>query len=217
MWYNPNCLDEQNTGALCFQKAAGFPQSIIVGKVPSISGIRPGCSSRQRQQASGGHFAMKEIKLTQGKAALVDDDMFDYLNQWKWRYLKGKHERTGYAVRNEGNRHNRKMIRMHVVIMKPPPGMEIDHVDLNGCNNQRYNLRICTHSQNQMNINKRRDNTSGYKGVTWNKWHHSWYAFIRINGRRISLGYFYDPKDAARAYDCKAIELFGESARINDI
>jgi len=161
--------------------------------------------------------AMKEIKLTQGKVALVDDDMFDFLNQWRWHYVKPKDSRTGYAARTVGPKYHTKMIYMHTLIMHTPSGMEVDHNDHNGCNNQRYNLRNCTSSQNKMNGILPRTNTSGYKGVSWDKRYHTWYAHIKINGKNIFLGNFDNPRDAARAYNEKAIELFGEFAQLNDV
>jgi len=158
---------------------------------------------------------MKKIQLSGGHVALVDDDMFDYLNQWKWYYSKSI--KTGYAQRHEGSGLNRKTIGMHVEIMHPPTGTKVDHVDLDGCNNQRYNLRICTHSQNLINGRLRRTNKSGYKGVCWHKANHSWVAKIQFNGKALHLGSFDNTIDAARAYNRKAIELCGEFARLNDV
>jgi hypothetical protein len=158
---------------------------------------------------------MKEIKLTQGKLALVDDANYEWLNQWNWYYQKGY--KTGYAYRNIGTPPHRKHIQMHRLIMQTPPEMEVDHIDLDGLNNQRHNLRNCFHAHNAMNCKRYRNNTSGYKGVYWFKRAHVWVARITFNQKMLFLGYFHNPKEAAKAYDQKAIELFGEYARINGI
>jgi AP2 domain-containing protein/HNH endonuclease len=154
----------------------------------------------------------KQIALTQGKVALVDDDMFEYLNQWKWFISKEGY--TYYAVRS-GKRPIRKQIRMHRVIINAPDGVEVDHRDGDGLNNQRYNLRIATRSQNQANQPLGRNSTSGYKGVSWHKGTGKWRATIFVSGRQIALGLYDQAEDAARAYDLAAIEHFGPYARTN--
>lgn len=100
----------------------------------------------------------KEIQLTQGKVALVDDDWFDYLSQWKWFCDKGI-----YAARSKRKDNGKQeTIYMHAVVANTPKGMNTDHIDMNGLNNQSYNLRVCTKSQNMGNINRTKTNTSGY-------------------------------------------------------
>jgi len=140
-------------------------------------------------------IAMKEIPLTQGKVAQVSDHRFDELSQWKW-YTR-VYKNTFYAARKE----NKKTIFMHRHIMKTPDNMQCDHWDGDGLNNQDDNLRNCTVSQNQSNRKINRNNTSGYKGVSWNTYSNSWHVSIMILGKRIFLGSFYDPKDAAIVYD----------------
>ena len=156
----------------------------------------------------------KEIPLTQGKFALVDDDMFEYLNQWKWFAYQGKYGKW-YARRNEGKRPFRRIIHMHRVVSNTSDGMETDHRDGDGLNNQRYNLRDSTHSQNIANITKRSDNTSGYKGVHWHKHRKKWASQIRVAGKKISLGYYDSAEEAARAYDRAALKYFGPYAVLN--
>ena len=156
---------------------------------------------------------MKQIPLTQGKFALVDDADYEYLSQWKWRYI------SGYAVRWDDSRPGRErgLISMHREVMHAPDGMQVDHINGNGLDNRRENLRICTHAQNMQNTGKHASNTSGFKGVFLDKTCKSktWRAQIRIPGHRISLGSFTDPESAARAYDAKARELHGEFANTN--
>jgi len=151
----------------------------------------------------------KIITLTQSKEAIVDDDMFEYLNQWQWYY------NAGYAVRAVGKHRHQKHIYMHREIMHTPDGMETDHINGNGLDNQRANLRACTTSQNQANSNKQRNNTSGYKGVCFIKRDNKWRASVIINKKYKSIGSFENPIDAAKAYDKKAKELFGSFARLN--
>ena len=158
---------------------------------------------------------MKEIKLSQGKVALVDDADYEWLSQWKWSFAKDHTNRTGYAQRAEGKRPDRKIILMHREIMQTPSGMEVEHADLDGCNNQRYNLRNCTHAQNGMNGSVRKTNTSGFRGVSWNKGNKDWEARITISNKDFHLGCFDSPEDAARAYDQAAIRYFGEFANPN--
>lgn len=155
----------------------------------------------------------KQIPLSQGLFATVDDDMYEYLSQWKWYAIKAR--TTFYAVRNIGHSPFQKRVWMHRVIMNTPNEMDTDHWDGNGLNNQRDNLRVCTNTQNQANKNKQTNNTSGHKGVFWNlgKWH----AKIGVNGQVVHLGTFSNIEDASRAYDEAAQKYFGEFARINNV
>jgi hypothetical protein len=152
---------------------------------------------------------MKKIKLTRGRCALVDDQDFEYLNQWKWFY--GNH---GYAQRRLGKRG--RMLGMHRVIMGEPKGFLVDHIDGDGLNNCRSNLRVATHAQNLCNRGKNSNNTSGFKGVNWHKNAKKWAAAIMVNRRSHHLGLFSDVQEAAKAYDIAALELHGEFARLND-
>lgn len=157
---------------------------------------------------------MKKIPLTRGQVALVDDEDFDYLNQWKWfaSFTKGKF----YAVRNVPNRAKRqKMIRMNRILMDAKDGYEIDHVDGNSLNNQRANLRACSHKENSRNKKFHSKNTSGFKGVTWHKGERRWRAQIGVNYKKIVIGRFLTVEDAALAYDGAAKRFFGEFALTN--
>jgi hypothetical protein len=158
---------------------------------------------------------MKKIKLTQNKYALVDDADYPYLNKWKW--CANKNRNTWYAVRAEKLEDKTTLVLMHRVILNTPKGVKTDHEDGNGLNNQRHNIRVCTTAQNAMNSRKPSNNTSGYKGVTWNKKLKKFSARIQINGRSIHLGVFHSAKEASKAYDKKATELFGSFALINKV
>jgi hypothetical protein len=150
---------------------------------------------------------MKEIKLTKDKFAIVDDEDYEWLNQWKWFSHKSE-----YAVRNIRKNGKRNMLFMHSVILNPPNGMFTDHINRNKLDNRRCNLRICTKSQNTINSRTRSDNKSGIKGVCWKKDNHKWVAQISHLGGSRHIGYYKNKQDAANAYASKAREIFGEFA-----
>ena len=155
---------------------------------------------------------MKEILLTQGKATQVDDEDYEFLNQWKW--CVAKTSSTIYAKRRRKGSCRCDTALMHRDIMKPEKGLCIDHIDGNGLNNQKSNLRFCTHTQNMQN-SKSETGKSRYKGVNWLGRLNKWKAEIRLNKRGIHLGVFLDDKRAALFYDEAARLLFGEFAQVN--
>ena len=162
---------------------------------------------------------MKEIKLTQGKVALVDDEDFEYLNQWKWCAHKAGN--TFYAVREvriEGREYNLSMHRLLLRLKKGDKPV-VDHIDRDGLNNQRSNIRVCTTSQNMRNVKKFGEGSySEYKGVTLNKRVNRWHARIRIApGERLYLGSFDSDVQAALAYNEAAKKYHGEFACLNII
>ena len=145
---------------------------------------------------------------------MVDDEDFDWLNQWKWHVEKPKI--ALYAVRNKNkNPKLRTLIKMHQMILKKENGFIIDHIDGNGLNNQRHNLRYSTNSQSAMNRAKPKTGSNKFKGVhkrkTWNRFQ----AHIGVNGRKMHLGFFKTEIEAAIAYNEAAIKYHGEFARIN--
>ena len=153
---------------------------------------------------------VKEIPLTQGKIALVDDEDYERIIQYKWS--ANKIGNTWYAVSRESTTH--KTILMHRLILSTQPHELCDHINGNGLDNRRCNLRLASKSQNAMNQTKTHG-TSTYKGVTWNKRANKWTVQIMFNYKNIYMGDFRDEREAAIAYDEKAIELFGEYAKLN--
>lgn len=154
---------------------------------------------------------MKRIKLTQNKWAVVDNEDYERVNQYKWcAYF---HHGNWYAVRWINKKPATQ--RMHNFIMNCPKGLVVDHRNHNGFDNRRCNLRICTTAQNNMNQKLQRNTSSKYKGVSWYKRDKKWMAYIRLNGKRIYLGYYINEIDAAKTYDKKAKELFGKFAYLN--
>lgn len=128
----------------------------------------------------------------------------------KW-YISGSGYLCGRACGT------RKMQFLHKLIMPPPPGLYVDHINGNKLDNRRENLRIVTKSQNQMNAKKpfRNKKTSKYKGVYWVRQHGAFHAKIKINGKNIYLGCSQNDRDAAMLYDAAAMKYFGEYAKPN--
>lgn len=155
---------------------------------------------------------MTEIKLSNGMVALVDDHHLEKASQFTWTAFK--HGRNWYARTNiniPGGA--RTFLTLHQFLF---PGHEqLDHKNGNGLDCQTHNLRPATGTQNQANCQKRENCTSKFKGVSWMKKNKRWKAHIHLKGKQIHLGCFKNEDDAARAYDTKAIELFGEFARLN--
>jgi hypothetical protein len=139
---------------------------------------------------------MKEIALTQNKVALVDDEDFDHLNQFKW------HVANNYAHRTICSQKRKHTISMHRTILNPKDDMEVDHIDGNGLNNQKLNLRIVTHRQNGQNLHIKK--TSRYPGVhlmNVEKYKSKpWRAQIRIEGNLKNIGQFATEEEAFTAY-----------------
>ena len=157
----------------------------------------------------------KEIQLTQGKVAIVDDDMFDYLNQWKWHTFK-QNRNNFYARRTFRINNKQKHIIMHRLIIKCE-GKIIDHISGNGLDNRACNIRVCNKSQNPINRRININNLSGYKGVSWFKPCQKWRAQIQYKKIVYFLGTYEKRIDAARAYNTAALKYHGEFAHINKI
>jgi len=151
---------------------------------------------------------MKEVKLTQGKYALVDDEDFEWLNQWKWCINS-----NGYAVRDKhisGSGRNRKKIRilMHRFLNNTPDGLVTDHINANRLDNRKSNLRTLTASENIFYSGSRKNNTSGYKGVSWSIARNKWCAQICKDRRVIPLGRFEKLDEAIRVRKLAEKQLY---------
>ena len=160
----------------------------------AIHALRMWNATRQEKVLYGNKRgqAMKTIKLTQGQETMVDDDDFEKLNKYKWHVLKGR--RTFYAVRTS----RESKIMMHRVICNVPKGMQVDHIDGNGLNNCKSNLRIVTSRQN--NQNKHIKKSSIYPGVSWCTSRKKWRSDIEINGKQNFIGRFNVEVNAYNAY-----------------
>jgi hypothetical protein len=162
---------------------------------------------------------MIKIPLSQGKYAVIDDNDYQLVSKHKW-YTKNC-TRIFYARTNlHIGRNRRSILYMHRLIMDAPKEMQVDHIDNDGLNNQRKNLRICTVAENTRNSRKHSQNKSGYKGVWFNNAcgpEKPWVSAITLNGKAIHIGVFSSPEEAALAYNKKALELFGEFASLNTV
>lgn len=158
----------------------------------------------------------KEIPLSKGMSALVDDDDYTRLSAFSWYCIRSGN--SFYAARYGGKKGGSHHIWMHRVILDAPKGFEVDHINGNKLDNRRENLRIATRAQNAFNRAKFKiPSSSRFKGVTFHKRDKKWQACIKVNGRSIFLGYFKNEVDAARAYNEAAAEYFGEFANLNDM
>ena len=162
---------------------------------------------------------MKTIPLTQGLVAVVDDEDYERLSVYRWHATRNSKSLKWYAARNaptSGGRYGGK-IRMHREILNAPDGLDVDHKDGDGLNNQRSNLRLATNTQNQQNRSRNlRKSATPYKGVSYKPHGMKRYtARIYHNRKEITVGLFLTAEEAARAYDAKATELFGEFAKLN--
>ncbi len=146
---------------------------------------------------------MKEIPLTKGFCAIVDDEDYDFIMQWKWHSYLG-YERF-YAHRNSSyNNGKRSHIFMHRVINNTPDGYDTDHINGNSLDNRKCNLRTATRSQNMWNRSPNKISKSRYKGVSWHKQHRKWIANIQVNKKRHFIGLFENELEAAKAYSDRA-------------
>lgn len=150
-----------------------------------------------------------EVPLTRGLIAVIDDADEKLVASYKWCAYGSN--RGWYAIAGSGR------ILMHRLIMDAPAGMEVDHINWNGLDNRRMNLRIATNGQNRVNQPKRmaENPTSRFKGVSWDYRRQLWVARASFQGKSLYLGGFEVEEDAARAYDEKAYALWGDFAYLN--
>lgn len=159
---------------------------------------------------------MKKIKL-QGKQSGGDYMILDDDDYKKFGHLKFRKNTSGYA----DVWFQKKNTRAHILFIGKKTGYEIDHINNNRLDNRRANLRHVTRSQNRMNMRLYRNNKSGFKGVhhmkTYRNQNKGWRAHIQKDGNGINIGCFNSAIEAARAYNTKARELFGEFASLNNV
>jgi hypothetical protein len=200
MWYNHSCHSPVESAFLFLSN------SRLSVRVPQD------CDKLEKRQVGGSLIrgTMKEIKLSQGKVALVDDGDFEWLNQWRWAAHKNGY--VFYVVRVVYTP-TPKTIQIHRLITNAPKGMVVDHINGDGLDNRRENLRLCTVAENNKNRRRNSNNTSGYKGVRRDTYKYK--AAIKSENKLIHLGMFSSPEDAARAYDKAAKEIFGKFAKLN--
>jgi hypothetical protein len=153
---------------------------------------------------------MREIQLTQGQFAQVDDEDYELVSQYLWK--ADAHHGNWYVRRTDYSTGHKVTVQLHTFLTGWP---QVDHKDGNGLNNQKNNLREATTPENARNRHGRSNSKSGFKGVSWDKQSVRWRAGIRLNGKQHDLGRFDDAEEAARAYDAVAVEYHGEFAKTN--
>lgn len=160
---------------------------------------------------------MKEIPLTRGKVAIVDDEDYERLCGYKWRAMFSRCTDSYYAVRSAPMVNGKcDTILMHREIMGAKSGEQVDHINHNTLDNRRSaNLRVCTARQNRANERIRSTNTSGYKGVSWDKSRGKWLARASVNGKLKNVGRYETAREAAIAHDTASVEHNGEFACTN--
>jgi hypothetical protein len=158
---------------------------------------------------------MKKLELQlKGKIyeVLLDDEDWERIQPFRWYIAKSPLEYTPYVVATI----NGKRTLMHRFILNAPPELVTDHIDMNGLNNQKSNLRLITRQQNNMGKRKQRSGKSSkFKCVSWNPKRQRWLVQTKVNGKTRYIGLFVDEIDAAKAYDKFAIKTYGEFARLN--
>lgn len=152
---------------------------------------------------------MKEIPLSQNKVTIVDDEDYEFLNQWKWYAIRDHN--NYYAARSIHVKDKCHQVRIHKVLMNPLNGYEVDHKNRDGLDNRKSNLRVCLHSENGRN--RRPWGKSKYLGVSY--WNRSLVANIQVNRKNIRLGSYRSEEEAAKAYDEAAKKYHGEFANLN--
>jgi hypothetical protein len=151
------------------------------------------------------------VTLTRGYEAIIDAADVPLVEGWNWHAVP---EWSTFYARRTDYKNGKKTVQMHRVIINCPDGFEVDHINGDGLNNRRFNLRIATKSQNQSNRGPQVDNKSGIKGVYWCKSKLKWVAGIKLNKVRRALGVFDTPEAAHAAYIAASKKLHGEFGRV---
>lgn len=162
---------------------------------------------------------MKYIQLTQGQQTMVDDDLYDWLNQWKWHYRKrsgnrkgGDAVRTAHGIDKDGHDKVETVYMAHT-ILPVPTGFMVDHADVNPLNNQRNNLRKGRAVHNNRNSRVRVNNTLGVKGVHWSERKQQYIAQISVDYKKIWLGGYKTVEEAKKAYEEGVKKYHGKFGR----
>jgi hypothetical protein len=155
------------------------------------------------------------VPLSNGMVALIDDQDA-HLASRTWHVKTDARRRTLYAAHTVNTGDGFVTLRLHREVLGiTDPSVEVDHKNGDGLDCRRNNLRVATLQQNQWNVGRRRDNTSGFKGVSWRPKRREWVARIREGGRQRHVAYCKTAEDAARAYDAAARRVFGDFAFLN--
>jgi hypothetical protein len=168
---------------------------------------------RYRQVRYG--YPFRKIPLTHGKYAIVDQQDYERFSQYKWFVRGGK--RTSYAARaaRRAEKRKRKIVLMHREVLKVQDDVLVDHINRDGLDNRRANLRPASNAENVRNSRKRRGTKNKYKGVSWHKNRRKWQAKITVDKKQKGLGYFDSEIEAVKAYDAAARKYHGEFAGPN--
>lgn len=211
--YNKVIYKSNNTNTIIVCKEHGEfeqrPSSHLRGAdCPECAKVKRGIGIRLAKTNRDWDFEQPEdyklIPLTQGKYAKVDNEDFDRLKDINWYYTS-----KGYVFNNTFG-------LMHRLVMNAPDDMEVDHIEQEyKSDNRKSNLRLATRSQNSANARPVKGSVSEYKGVYWYAPTGKWKAQIKKNKKVYALGYFDTEEEAGRAYDAKALELFGDFAYLN--
>ena len=161
--------------------------------------------------------AVKAITLPTGQRVIIDAEDYDKVSGYARSYKKGTREGVAYASTTKMRNGKRKSYLIHRVIMNAPKGLEVDHINGDGLDNRKQNLRLCNKSQQTANTGLNRCNTSGYKGVSFCSRENKWRSYITHNSKFRSLGYYETKEEAALAYNEAARGYFGEFAYQNEV
>jgi len=153
-------------------------------------------------------YGIKEVR--------IDDEDWLVVSQYRWYVNYSKCTKTFYVRRNIYANGKQTVMRLHRMLLLAKKGEIVDHKNNDTLDNRKSNLRLCTYSENKMNSTIHKESkTSKYKGVGFHKDRQKYQAYIRVNGKQFYLGLYESEIDAAKAYDKKAIELFGDFKKLN--
>ena len=152
---------------------------------------------------------VREVPVSGGRTALIDEADYESIQHWKWSSCRKRHTFAVYrAVLEQGKS---RRIYLSRFIMQAPSGLFVDHENGDGLDNRRDNLRLCTHTENNRHrCRPQSTNTSGHRGVFWERGAKKWRAQLSVNNRNVHLGMFLTVEDAGNAYRQAAVSRYGE-------